>query len=68
MTPAERAEAAANILDEIGFISGSAGITSNAMLFVEDMQEKLSESRKGRTDFWCSEKQLDWLESIKEAL
>lgn len=45
MSPSERAEAAENILDEIGFISGSAAITSNAVLFVGDMQEKLSESR-----------------------
>jgi hypothetical protein len=66
MTPDERAIAAENILDEIGFISGSARISSNAILFVGDMQEKLSTARAREKQFYCSEKQLEWLESIRE--
>lgn len=68
MSPEERSEAAANILDEIGFVSGSASISSNAILFVGDMQEKLSTARAKRTTFFCSEKQLDWLEHIRESI
>ena len=64
--PSERAERAREILDEIGLISGSAQITSNAILFVEDMQKKLRASRDRKTAFFCSEKQLEWLEAIYE--
>jgi hypothetical protein len=66
MTPEDRAVAAEIILDEIGFISGSAHISSNAILFVGDMQERLSTARARGNKFYCSEKQLDWLEKIHE--
>jgi hypothetical protein len=67
MTPSERSEAATAILDDLGFISGSAAITSNAVLFFEDMQKRLKLCRERNTEFYCSEKQLEWLEHIKEA-
>lgn len=59
-------ERAAEILDEIGFISGSSPITSNAILFVGEMQERLSTARAMDSRFRCSEKQLNWLEQIYE--
>jgi len=60
------AERAAEILDGIGLLSGSAPVTSAAILFVEDMQKKLRASRDRKTAFWVSEKQLEWLEAIYE--
>ena len=62
----ERSERAAEILDDLGFISGSAGITSNAILFFEDMQKRLRDCRDKNAEFYCSEKQLEWLEAIQE--
>ena len=66
LSASERAERAKNLLDEIGLISGSAHITSAAILFVEDMQKRLQESRDRKTEFFCSERQLEWLEHIYE--
>ena len=62
----DRSERACEILDEIGLISGSAGITSAAILFVEDMQHRLSDCRARKTGMFCSERQLEWLEAIYE--
>ena len=65
-TAEERSERACEILDEIGLISGSARITSGAILFVEDMQRRLADSRARKTGMFCSERQLEWLEAIYE--
>jgi hypothetical protein len=65
-SPEDRADRATELLDDMGLISGGAGVTSNAILFVEDMQRRLRDCRARRTSFYCSERQLEWLEAIYE--
>jgi hypothetical protein len=67
---AERAELASSLLDELGRVEVDyrIGITGQAAMFVEDMQQRLEEARARRIPLACSERQLAWLESIKEKL
>jgi hypothetical protein len=66
----ERSLEATSILDDIGVISGREQLrtTSNGMIFVEDLQEALAESRRSGRKFRCSTEQLKWLRKIRESL
>lgn len=68
----DRAEAAAEILDDIGVVLPNyrLGITEQAADFVSDMQTWLEQSRvdPARRRFRCSQAQLIYLEAIQEKL
>lgn len=71
-TDQDRAEAAAEILDDIGVVLPNyrLGISDQAADFVSDMQTWLEQSRvdPARRRFRCSQAQLIYLESIQEKL
>jgi ribosome-binding protein aMBF1 (putative translation factor) len=66
----ERSDLAAEILDEIGRVDVDyrRGVTDQSAMFVEDMQQRLEDARARRGWLACSERQLAWLESIREKL
>ena len=72
LVSAERAEAAAEILDEIGSINldYKNGINHTVVEFVDDMQRRLERHRAGESNSgWrVSQAQLIWLESIREKI